>query len=1113
MEEKRYINYNDEYKSALQKNQAKYKITIISRIGEATTTFCSDDTDGTIINISSKCSTESQGFADGANITMVENLDSRDGLQRGFFAQYLNQYDRINDTIYIEFMNDKTGKYDRVFSGVIKDINRKTGVSGGSVIDIVCAGPAYAASKIGAIPDMLLVTLISKFLKNTYGLFKGADIVKVLLHFVNLCFKGFGEGTFQEYINQYARPLPKNTTEQVPNPIYIHFNPSDDYASDQSLIASINSVDAFDDVLSSFNGTDYSDAAKACDLLYTNVNMQGEDPWRRIIGTASVSGREIWFEHDSNAYDNKITNISGTDTYAGNLLGVAAGLETAISSGMNPGQIFTMRYRLPNITRTFSRTITADEIKEESFNESTENVFTAIPHLKNAYESMRHQLDNLKNTLISSNPLIKMAVGNAAVRKMATSLGKGKANPMALMSDLVKNGVLLSSGFMDIIKDSNMLYITANPDMQKRVGVRMATSETSSELFFPQVTKLAAYRLMQNQYKARTCSVTIVGDPSIKIGRTVRIEKKVGKSNIETEFQKEYYIYYITNVSHSWSINGGYVTTIGLAYGRKENEIPGEFYSLLGGMIGAIFGSTSKNYTTEAISSAKQMLNISEDETISDVNVSDLTYAIMLALNDQDLGDINLNTTEYWQDLYTNGSKEKLYEGGIQLYDKNITNEYDDFIKNAYASAKYKYNLNMDSKTFLSWFKALIGYLSNSSHYNNDSLAIDSDGSFGICRIRTSQLSLIASEYQIEEEYLKNTNDTNSLSMNIYIGILLLAYYLSQTKNMVTAIKSYLNGAIASSYSSAINASYIEINKIKNKIIELNFFKDTYIYQNKSEKVGLMQLNVKYSDDPTNPTDLYDPETSISTSYTIISNILNKYDNYVELSLPNKIRGAALAFKYDYDNLEDIDINDDKDFQKEVLNNYYKLMLSKYTMEDTEEAEEEIRSNEYEDYILPLTNFFLTEKNESGRFGILYPTLRNIGYGYTYGNPGIDLFSIYDVPGDNVYAVSDGIVAGVVSDNVHGNMIWIYHEELERYSGYGHVIDVKVSRGETVEKGDIIGTVGRTSTPDNIRTFLHFEWSVCDPILTNNIPYYRIDPENIIDFDKMSWGAISPLKE
>src|SRR5574343_1080941 len=125
MDEKRFIGYNDEYKSGLQGSQSKYRITIISRIGEDTATFTYDDTDGSIINVSTRTSTDSHGEADGATITMVENIDCRDGIQRGFFAQYLNQYDRINDTIYVEFFHVDSASYKKVFSGLIRDIKRK----------------------------------------------------------------------------------------------------------------------------------------------------------------------------------------------------------------------------------------------------------------------------------------------------------------------------------------------------------------------------------------------------------------------------------------------------------------------------------------------------------------------------------------------------------------------------------------------------------------------------------------------------------------------------------------------------------------------------------------------------------------------------------------------------------------------------------------------------------------------------------------------------------------------------------------------------------------------------------------------------------------------------
>jgi hypothetical protein len=242
-------------------------------------------------------------------------------------------------------------------------------------------------------------------------------MVKLHLHFINSCFKGFGEDTFQEYIEKYARKSNNvKSNVLVPNPIYINFDQYRDYAEDKTFISTIpqiGSVETLTAALSgSVNNTEFQEANDACDLLYTNINIQGEDPWSRITKTASITGREIWFDHTKSImYDDYISNISKDDKFIGKLAGRSATIEKNIYSMIKPSQVFTLRYKMPNINGIVNKIINTDVIKSVEFTESSENVFTGLSHLKNFFKNLMAQADKLKDNIGNVTNLFRNAMG------------------------------------------------------------------------------------------------------------------------------------------------------------------------------------------------------------------------------------------------------------------------------------------------------------------------------------------------------------------------------------------------------------------------------------------------------------------------------------------------------------------------------------------------------------------------------------------------------------------------------------------------------------------------------------------------------------------------------
>ena len=87
--------------------------------------------------------------------------------------------------------------------------------------------------------------------------------------------------------------------------------------------------------------------------------------------------------------------------------------------------------------------------------------------------------------------------------------------------------------------------------------------------------------------------------------------------------------------------------------------------------------------------------------------------------------------------------------------------------------------------------------------------------------------------------------------------------------------------------------------------------------------------------------------------------------------------------------------------------------------------------------------------------------------------------------GGNIIAVESGKVESVMNSSTgFGKHIVILHPNGTR-SLYAHLSSIKVSQGQQVSKGQIIGVMGSTGNSTGIH--LHFEMSSCDPWKT----YYR----------------------
>ncbi len=109
----------------------------------------------------------------------------------------------------------------------------------------------------------------------------------------------------------------------------------------------------------------------------------------------------------------------------------------------------------------------------------------------------------------------------------------------------------------------------------------------------------------------------------------------------------------------------------------------------------------------------------------------------------------------------------------------------------------------------------------------------------------------------------------------------------------------------------------------------------------------------------------------------------------------------------------------------------------------------------------------------------------NPNTGKVFFHSGVDLLAAKGTP---VQAIGAGIVAFADEQGSYGKLVIINHSG-GLQSRYAQLDSIKVSVGQQVKKGDLVGTVGVTGTPTSSQPSLHFEvrsssslgWVALDP--------------------------------
>ncbi|MEH1787685.1 M23 family metallopeptidase [Nostoc sp.] len=103
--------------------------------------------------------------------------------------------------------------------------------------------------------------------------------------------------------------------------------------------------------------------------------------------------------------------------------------------------------------------------------------------------------------------------------------------------------------------------------------------------------------------------------------------------------------------------------------------------------------------------------------------------------------------------------------------------------------------------------------------------------------------------------------------------------------------------------------------------------------------------------------------------------------------------------------------------------------------------------------------------------GLAYGWQINPATGEVFFHSGVDLLAPV---GTNVLAIAPGTVAFASDQGSYGKLVIINHSG-GLQSRYAQLDSIKVTVGQQVKKGDLLGTVGTTGKPSSIQPHLHFE--------------------------------------
>jgi murein DD-endopeptidase MepM/ murein hydrolase activator NlpD len=126
-------------------------------------------------------------------------------------------------------------------------------------------------------------------------------------------------------------------------------------------------------------------------------------------------------------------------------------------------------------------------------------------------------------------------------------------------------------------------------------------------------------------------------------------------------------------------------------------------------------------------------------------------------------------------------------------------------------------------------------------------------------------------------------------------------------------------------------------------------------------------------------------------------------------------------------------------------------------------------------------------KSGRGEISMYFGQNRNPFTRLWYIHQGVDIITLGI--GDPIAATADGEVIGVAYDSSYGNYITIKHQ-FGFYTRYAHLQLTKVTKGQKVQQGDVIGYLGNTglTTGPHLHYEIRLGTSIVDPLKYLNRP-------------------------
>ena len=242
------------------------------------------------------------------------------------------------------------------------------------------------------------------------------------------------------------------------------------------------------------------------------ITFEHKKLWAVMTETAQRSMREVYFDF--------APKLSSSAKYPYDTAKVSEYNQNTSLPDIHPN-VGILKYRLSpcllaydenNNSEIFQFSINDDDIVEQSTNESSEEVFTAV-------------------------------------------FGFGSALTPAALGQTAKDIFLAQN------KGLLAFAHSIDPNIEQRLGYRFMTDH-DQKIQIPILMYLTSYAiLMQCEMNMFSASVTVTGNPAYKPGSIIRLKDQ----RVD---------YYCTDVTHDWNINNGYITHLNLAYGHTSGILP-----------------------------------------------------------------------------------------------------------------------------------------------------------------------------------------------------------------------------------------------------------------------------------------------------------------------------------------------------------------------------------------------------------------------------------------------------------------------------------------------------------------------------------------------------------